>query len=103
MNDQDAYSQIVDEFKRAGWLMGLLAALGMIARLLLTNEKFKFFVWGRKVFAATIVGIFVHFAVIELDLSDMYKSVICAISGSFAPELFEFVKDKLTSKLKSYE
>ncbi len=103
MNDQDTYSQIVEEFKRAGWLMGVLAALGMIARLVFTNEKFKFFVWGRKAFAASIVGILVHFGVTELDMSDMYKSVICAISGSFAPELFEFVKDKVLSKLKSYE
>ena len=68
-----------------------------------TNEKFRFFVWGRKVFAATIVGILVHFALIEFDMSDMYKSVLCAVSGSFAPELFEFVRNKLFNKLKEYE
>lgn len=102
MSDE-VYNQIVDEFKRAGWIMGVLAALGMIARLVLTNEKFKLFVWFRKAMAASIIGILVHFGLVEIDMSEMYKSVTCAISGSFAPELFEFVKDKVLSKLKSYE
>ena len=103
MNDQDSYSQIVAEFKRAGWIMGVLGAAGMIARLVFTNEKFAIFVWGRKVFAAAIVGIIVHFALYELDISEMYKSVLCAISGSFAPEVFESVRTKFLSKLKSHE
>jgi len=103
MNDQDTYTVVVEEFKRAGWLMGVLAAVGMIARLVLTNEKFRFFVWVRKVIAATIVGILVHFTSREIDISDMYRSVLCAISGSFAPELFEFVKTKFISKLKENE
>jgi hypothetical protein len=102
MSEQDAYSQIVEEFKRAGWLMGVLAALGMIARLVFTNEKFAVFVWGRKIFAASIVGILVHFAAYELDISEMYKSVLCAVSGSFAPELFEFVRVKFLSKLSNH-
>lgn len=103
MNEHDTYTQVVEEFKRAGWLMGVLAAMGMIARLVLTNEKFKFFVWTRKVIAASIVGILVHFGSHELDISDMYRSVLCAISGSFAPELFDFAKNKLLSKLKENE
>lgn len=102
MNDQDSYSQIVAEFKRAGWLMGVLAAAGMITRLVFTNEKFAIFVWGRKVFAAAIVGIIVHFSLYELDISEMYKSVICAISGSFAPEVFETVRTKFLSKLNKH-
>ena len=101
MSDQDSYSQIVAEFKRAGWLMGILGAAGMIARLVFTNEKFAVFVWGRKVFAAAIVGIIVHFALYEMDISEMYKSVICAISGSFAPEVFEVVRVKFLSKLNN--
>jgi hypothetical protein len=103
MNEQDTYTVVVDEFKRAGWLMGVIAALGMIARLVLTNEKFKLIVWTRKVIAATIVGILVHFASHELDISDMYRSVLCAVSGSFAPELFDFVRNKFLSKLKENE
>ena len=101
MSDQDSYSQIVAEFKRAGWLMGILGAAGMIARLVFTNEKFAALVWGRKVFAAAIVGIIVHFALYEMDISEMYKSVICAISGSFAPEVFEAVRSKFLSKLNN--
>lgn len=102
MNDE-SYSQIVAEFKRAGWIMGVLGAAGMIARLVFTNEKFAIFVWGRKAFAASIVGIMVHFSLYEVDISEMYKSVICAISGSFAPEVFETVRSRFLSKLSKHE
>ena len=102
MNDE-SYSQIVAEFKRAGWIMGVLGAAGMIARLVFTNEKFAIFVWGRKIFAAAIVGIIVHFSLYEIDISEMYKSVICAISGSFAPEVFEAVRKRFLSKLNKHE
>jgi predicted phage tail protein len=102
MSDE-LYSQIVEEFKRAGWIMGVLGALGMVARLVFTNEKFAIFVWGRKVFAASIVGLMVFFSMYETGISEMYKSVICSISGSFAPELFEFVKNKVLAKLSRNE
>lgn len=102
MND-DSYSQIVAEFKRAGWIMGVLGAAGMVARLVFTNEKFAIFVWGRKIFAAAIVGIIVHFSLYEIDISEMYKSVICAISGSFAPEVFEAVRTRFLAKLSKHE
>ena len=100
MSDE-SYNQIIEEFKRAGWIMGVLGALGMIARLVFTNEKFTLIVWGRKVFAAAIIGILVYFSMYESGISEMYKSVICSISGSFAPELFEFVKSKVLSRLSS--
>lgn len=102
MSDE-VYNQIVEEFKRAGWIMGVLGALGMIARLVFTNEKFAIFVWGRKAFAASIVGLLVFFSMYESGIPEMYKSVICSISGSFAPELFEFVKNKVLAKLSRNE
>jgi predicted phage tail protein len=102
MSDE-LYNQIVEEFKRAGWIMGVLGALGMVARLVFTNEKFAIFVWGRKVFAASIVGLMVFFSMYETGISEMYKSVICSVSGSFAPELFEFVKNKVLAKLSRNE
>jgi hypothetical protein len=102
MNDQE-YSQIVAEFKRAGWVMGILGALGMLARLVFTNEKFIWSVWLRKIVAASIIGILVHFALHDMEISEMYKSVLCSISGSFAPELFEFVKNKILRKISSHE
>ena len=68
MSDE-SYNQIIEEFKRAGWIMGVLGALGMIARLVFTNEKFALIVWGRKVFAAAIIGILVYFSMYESGIS----------------------------------
>lgn len=100
MNENES---LVEAFKKAGWLMGALAALGMLMRLIFTNEKFVMSIWTKKVIGATIVGVLVYFTLHEIDIDDIYKSVICSISGSFAPELFEFVRTKFISKLKTYE
>lgn len=103
MNDNESYGGLVEAFKKAGWLMGVLAGLGMLVRLIFTNEKFVKSIWTKKIIGATIVGVLVYFTLHQVDIDEMYKSVICSISGSFAPELFEFVRSKFISKLKTYE
>lgn len=103
MNDNNSYDTLIEAFKKAGWLMGVLAALGMLMRLIFTNEKFVMSIWTKKIVGATIVGLLVYFSLHEIDIDDIYKSVICSISGSFAPELFEFVRSKFLSKLKENE
>lgn len=100
MNENES---LIDAFKKAGWLMGVLAGLGMLVRLIFTNEKFVKSIWTKKVIGATIVGVLVYFTLHKIDIDEMYKSVICSISGSFAPELFEFVRAKFVAKLKTYE
>jgi len=86
---------IVDEFKRGGWIMGLLGALGMLARLILTNEKFILFIWIRKGIAGGIIGVLIYLSLYGFDIAPMYKSVICSMSGSFAPELFDAFRKKV--------
>lgn len=100
MNDNET---LIDAFKRAGWIMAILGALGMLVRLIFTNEKFVKSIWFKKVVGASIVGLLVYFSLHQIDIDEMYKSVLCSISGSFAPELFEFVRTKFTDKLKENE
>jgi hypothetical protein len=100
MNENES---LIDVFKRAGWVMAALGALGMLMRLIFTNEKFVKSIWLKKIVGASIVGLLVYFTLHQVDLDEMYKSVICSISGSFAPELFEFVRTKFIQKLKENE
>ena len=97
------YEEFISVFKKAGWIMAVLGGLGMLMRLIFTNQKFVMSIWLKKIVAASIVGLLVFFSLHEIDLDDIYKSVICSISGSFAPELFDFVRNKFISKLKENE
>jgi len=101
MNDN--YEELITSFKKAGWIMAILGGLGMLMRLIFTNERFVMSIWTKKIVAASIVGLLVFFSLHEVDLDEVYKSVICSISGSFAPELFDFVRNKFLSKLKQNE
>jgi hypothetical protein len=97
------YEELIVAFKKAGWIMAILGGLGMLMRLIFTNERFVMSIWTKKIVAASIVGLLVFFSLHEIDLDEVYKSVICSISGSFAPELFDFVRNKFLSKLKENE
>jgi hypothetical protein len=90
----------IQDFKKGGWVIALLGALGMFARLILTEEKYSFFVWLRKIIAGGIVGVLAYFALYGTDIAPIYKSVIYSISGSLAPEIWEFVRRKFKKETK---
>jgi len=91
MNDM---SQVIEEFKKAGWLFAILGGLGALARLILTDEKYNTIKWIRMVIAGAIVGVLCYFSLYQADIDPFYKCSLCSISGSIAPELFTFVRNK---------
>ena len=93
-NDPDLIGAIQD-FKKGGWVIALLGSLGMFARLVLTEEKYSFFIWLRKIIAGGIIGVIAYFALYGTSIDPLYKSVIYSISGSFAQEIWEFIKLKI--------
>lgn len=97
MND-NGLETLLEEFKKTGWLFAILGGIGMLARLILTEEKYHTFRWFRMVIAGAIVGVICYFALYNADIDPFYKSVLCSISGSFAPELFEYVRKKFLQK-----
>jgi hypothetical protein len=94
-NDDQSIAVIIEEFKRGGWVVAILGGLGALARLILTNEDYKFWIWFRKILAGTIVGTIAYFALYFADIEPLYKSIIFAVSGSIAPELFDMIRLKL--------
>lgn len=87
--------ETAQEFKKGGWIVAVLGALGAVARLIITEEKFKAIIWIRKGIAGAIVGTLVYFAVEPSGLDSLYKGIIYASSGALAPDLFEWLKSKL--------
>ena len=86
------------EFKRGGWIVAVLGALGAIARLILTEERFFWVVWVRKALAGAIVGTLVYFAINHTELDAMYKGIVYSSSGALAPDIFEWLKRKITKR-----
>jgi hypothetical protein len=86
------------EFKRGGWIVAVLGALGAIARLIITEERFFWVVWVRKALAGAIVGTLVYFAINHTELDAMYKSIVYSSAGALAPDIFEWLKRKVTKR-----
>ena len=99
--DDPTLQSVVEEFKKTGWLMAILGAFGMLARLILTNEKFKAVIWTRKIIAGGIVGVLCYFTLFQIDIDAMYRCALCSIAGSLAPEVFDFVRNKFLNTVKS--
>lgn len=88
------------EFKRGGWIVAVLGALGAVARLIITEERFKAIIWIRKGIAGAIVGTLVYFAVNPTNIDQLYKGIIYASSGALAPDIFEWLKGKFLKETK---
>ena len=100
MNNNHDYEVLIQELKRGGWIMAIFGALGAFTSLVLRNEKYGFFIWFRKIVAGAIVGVIASLALYSVDIEPIYKSVLCSIAGSIAPELFDWVRGKVLAKLK---
>ena len=92
--------ETAEEFKKGGWVVAVLGALGAFARLVISEEKFKPIIWIRKVIAGAIVGTLCYFAINNSTLDPMLKSIIYASAGSLAPDIFEWVKRKFIQQAK---
>lgn len=86
--------ETAEEFKKGGWVVAVLGALGAVARFIITEEKFKWVVLLRKAIAGSIVGTLVYFGINYAPIDPIYKSIIYAGSGALAPDLLEWLKSK---------
>lgn len=96
--DPDLGKAAVD-FKEGGWIVALLGALGMVARMILTNEKQTAVVWVKKIIAGGIVGVLMYFALHGSKIDPLYKSILFSVSGAIAPDIFEKTFYSLLNKL----
>ena len=96
--DPQSLDAIAEEFKKTGWLFAVLGAIGMLARLILTDERYYTFKWIRMVIAGAIVGVICYFTLYNAPIDPFYKSVLCSVSGSLAPEMFNWIRNKFIQK-----
>lgn len=86
--------ETAEEFKKGGWIVAVLGALGAVARFIITEEKFRWVVLLRKAIAGSIVGTLVYFGINYAPIDPIYKGIIYSSSGALAPDIFEWIKSK---------
>ena len=90
--------ETAEDFKKGGWIVAVLGALGAVARLIITEERFKAIIWVRKGIAGAIVGTLVYFGINHAPMDAMYKGIIYSSAGALAPDIFEWIKRKFTKE-----
>jgi hypothetical protein len=98
MNDDQSLQVVIEEFKKTGWVTAIIGAIGALASLLLSDEKYHTVRWLRKIIAGAIVGVLVYFALYNTNIDPFYKSVMFSISGAFANDIMDWVRTKFLKK-----
>lgn len=99
MNPPDPnITKTMEDLKDGGWIVAVLGALGAFCRLLLSDEKFPFLIWVRRVSAGGILGVVSYFALHGL-VEPIYEAVTYCIIGTFSQEMLQMLKERV-AKLK---
>ncbi len=80
---------LIREFLTGGWLVALVGAAGMVARLLTDDSKMPWVEQLKKIFAASICSIIAWFMLEQTDIASLTKAIIYGVVGVISPELLQ--------------
>lgn len=78
---------MLNEFMDGGWLIPLLGAASMLARLLSTNTAAPFIEQAKKVFTAALASGVAWFLLEQTDIGSLYKAITYGVIGVISPEI----------------
>lgn len=78
---------MIKEFLGGGWVIPLIGAAAMLARLLSTQKKIGIVEYAKKITAAAISSSIAWFILEQTDLSSLYKAICYGIIGVISPEI----------------
>ena len=87
----DHRQELLNRFLDDGWIIALIGASAMVARLLATINNGSFAVQIRKVFASALFTTVVWLLVDNIDINSLYKAILYGLSGLVAPEIIQGV------------
>ncbi len=85
----DGHEDLLKEFLAGGWLVAVIGAAGMIARLLTDEKKITIKEQIKKVVTAAICSVVVWFLLENIDISSLTKAVIYGVTGVISPEILQ--------------
>lgn len=78
---------LIKEFLDGGWIIPLIGAAAMLARLLSAQKKIGIIEYGKKITAAGISSSIAWFILEQTDISSLYKAISYGIIGVISPEI----------------
>jgi uncharacterized membrane protein YeaQ/YmgE (transglycosylase-associated protein family) len=81
----------VENFLGGGWVVLLIGAAGMIARLVTTNENQTGSDVVKKMISSMIASLIAYFVMEQFEVDAMYKAVAYGLVGLNSPEIINGV------------
>lgn len=83
----DEQKSLLEEFLKGGWIIPLIGAGGMLARLFASSGKYSLFEHIKKITAAAIASMIAWFVLEQTDISSFYKAITYGVVGVISPEI----------------
>jgi hypothetical protein len=96
---------MMKEFLEGGWLIPLLGAASMLARLISTNTPVPVLEQAKKVFVAALASGIAWFLLEQTDIGSLYKAITYGVIGVISPEIIAglvHIGKKFASKPESF-
>lgn len=90
----------VKKFLDGGWVVLLIGAAGMIARLVTTNENQSATDVIKKMISSMIASLIAYFIMEQFEMDAMYKAIAYGLVGLNSPEIINGVL-KISGKFES--
>ena len=78
---------LLSEFISGGWIVPLIGAGGMLARLLSSGNKLTWVQQLKKILTAAIASLIAWFVLEQTEISSLYKAMTYGIIGVVSPEV----------------
>ena len=83
------HKDLLKEFLSGGWLVAIIGAAAMVARLLSDDTKFTIKQQLKKFVTASICSVIVWFLLENIELNSLTKAIIYGITGVISPEILQ--------------
>jgi uncharacterized membrane protein YeaQ/YmgE (transglycosylase-associated protein family) len=81
----------IKNFLDGGWVVLLIGAAGMIARLITTNEEQSGIDVAKKMMSSMIASLIAWFVMEQFEMDSMYKAIAYGLVGLNSPEIIQGV------------
>ena len=78
---------LIREFLNGGWIIPLIGAASMLARLVSMSDRSGVVNQLKKIFVASLTSTIMWALIHDLNLLDLHKAVIYGITGVISPEI----------------
>lgn len=84
-------NKLIQQFLGGGWVVLLIGAAGMIARLVTTNDKLAGSDVVKKMLSSMIASMIAWFIMEQFEMDSMYKAIAYGLVGLNSPEIIQGV------------